>query len=303
MRVDRRRLQLLVRLAVLGFVVAWIFARALQDVVPAWVALVTLLAAEVEFVARGWREGRAGPPPATATTAERRSPGPDDADLGWGTVVEDEHGVHYLPPPPRRPRPRYRRVLTVCGALLVAALFVVAFRVERGRTWHALPAETRAGVEQRLSREASAIASRPVTIRCDDEYRYTGLGSDALGVAFIQRGLAFLHPDACRTLYDVLEGDRREREETGRAVLVLAHEAVHLAGERNEGRTECRGLQEGVALGERLGLPPDRAQRLMADRYRRNLADRSITRHEYRLPPGCRDGGSDDLRAHDPRFP
>lgn len=301
MRLDRRRLQGLVRLAVLAFVGIWLFSRDLQDLVPAWVPFAFLLAAEAEFVARGRREGRARP--SAEKTAERRAPGPDDADLGWGSVVEDEEGVRWVPPPPRPPRSRLRTALTVCGALVVAALFVVAFRVERGRTWSALPEKTQATVEQRLSREASAIAGRGVTVRCDDDYRFTGLGSDALGVAFIGRGLAFLHPDACRTLYDLLQGDRRERGATGEAVLVLAHEAVHLGGERDEGVTECRGLQEGVALGERLGLPAGRAQRLMADRYHRNLAERSITRLRYRLPAGCREDGDDDLRPGDARFP
>lgn len=303
MRLDRRRLQTAVRIAVLGFVLAWLFSQRLQGLVPAWVPFAFLLAAEAEFLARAWREQRTGYAPAPASTAERRLPGKDDADLGWGEVVEDERGVRYIPPPPRPPRPRYRRAFTAAGAVLAVVLFVLALRAERAGTWDALSTETRAGVERRISREASVIAGRPVTVRCDEAYAFTGIGTDALGVAFVQRGLAFLHPDVCRTLHDLLEGDRRARDETGQAVLVLAHEAVHLAGERNEGLTECRGLQEGVALGERLGLPGDRAQELMADRYRRNLADRSITRLEYRLPAGCEDGGAYDLRPDDPRFP
>jgi hypothetical protein len=298
---DRRSLQVALRIGGLAFVVAWLLSAELQLRVPFWVPFAILLAAEVEFLVRGWREGRGAAP--TEAVAERRAPGPHDADLGWGELVEDEAGIRYVPPPRRAARPRSRRLLTAASIALAAGLFVVAVRVERARTWQALSEETRDRVEARLSREASTIAGRTVTVRCDDSYTYTGIGSDALGVAFIQRGLAYLHPSSCRTLHDLIEGDRRERDETGEAILVLAHEAVHLAGERDEGVTECKGLQEGVSLGARLGLSGASARRLMADRYRRNLAERSITRSEYRLPASCADGGDLDLRPGDDTFP
>ncbi len=300
---DRRRLQIGLRVVALAFVVAWLFSEELQLRVPFWVPFALLLAAEAEFLVQGWRErgGRGSP---VDGVAQRRAPGLDDADLGWGEIVEDAEGVRYLPPPPRPERPRFRRLVAGAGLALAVGLFVAAVRVERARTWQALPAETQARVETRLSREASLIAGKPVIVRCDDGYTYTGIGSDALGVAFIERGLAYLQPSVCRALHDVLvEGDRREREATGEAVLVLAHEAVHLGGERNEGVTECKGLQLGVPLGERLGLSRDVAHRLMADRYGRNLAERSITRSEYRLPAECRDGGALDLRPDDGSFP
>jgi hypothetical protein len=233
----------------------------------------------------------------------RRGPGADDADLGWGELVEDEDGARWVPPPGRLPRPRGRRPAALAGVLLAAALFVLALRVERSATWQALPPETRIGVERRLSREASVIAARPVTVRCDAAYAYTGVGSDALGVAFARRGLAYLHPSACRALHDLLDGDRRDRDPTGEAILVLAHEAVHLAGERDEAVTECKGLQEGVPLGRRLGLSPEAAAGLMARRYRADLADRSLERLAYRLPASCRNGGALDLRPDDDRFP
>lgn len=303
MRPDRSRVQNVLRVAALAFVLAWLFSRRLQGLVPYWVPFALLVSAELEFLVRGWQARRVEPAPAPEPASERRAPGPDDADLGWGEVVEDEQGLRYVPPPPRPPRSRWRRLLALVAVAAGVVLFVAAVRVERARTWQALSEQTQARVEARLSREASAISDRSVRVRCDDGYTYTGIGSDALGVAFIERGLAFLQPSACRALHDLLEGDRRERDATGEAVLVLAHEAVHLAGERNEGVTECRALQEGVALGERLGLSRDTAARLMADRYRRNLAERSITRTEYRLPPACRNGGELDLRPADATFP
>ena len=129
-------------------------------------------------------------------------------------MEDDEGGVYYVPPPARTPRPRYRPLLTIAGVAHRGVLFVIAWRMERDRTWQALTPETQAGVERRLSVEASAIAGRPVTVRCDDGYSYTGIGSDALGVAFITRGLAFLQPSVCRALHDLVDGDRRVREVT-----------------------------------------------------------------------------------------
>lgn len=299
----RYRVQAVVRAAALGFVLVWLFVPTLQELVPFWVPFAVLAAAEVEFAVRGWREGRDGAPPPQEPAAARRAPGADDADLGWGRIVEDDGGLRYEPPPRRTPRRRRRALVAVGVAVVGAALFVVALQVEESSSWRSLPSETRTRVEQRLSREASAVAERRVTVRCDDGYAYTGVGSDALGVAFIRRGLAYLHPDVCRTLHDVLEGERRERDATGEAVLVLAHEAVHLAGERDEAVTECKGLQEGVAVGRRLGLSRAVAQRLMASRYRDALSSRDLSRLAYRPPASCRNGGALDLRPADPTFP
>ncbi|HEY7381233.1 MAG TPA: hypothetical protein VH572_08495 [Gaiella sp.] len=305
-RVDRRRVQLALRVASLGFVVLWLLSLRLQELVPYQLPFAILLVTELELLVRAWRERRSDlAPPAPEELAARRRPGRDDADLGWGELVEDEAGGYvYLPPPARGRRRRRDRVLTALAAAAAVVLFVLAVRSDVERSWSSLSAGTRARAEALFTREAAAIAGRPVTVRCDEGYRYTGIGSDALGVAFPSRELAFLDPAVCRTLVALaFDGDRREREETGEAVLVLAHEAVHLRGERDEGVTECKALQEGGALGTRLGLPEERARRLMASLYARNLAERSITRLSYRLPAECRNGGSLDLRPADDRFP
>jgi hypothetical protein len=304
-RPDRRRVQIALRVASLGFVVLWLFSRELQDVVPYQLPFAVLLATETEFLVRSIRERRQ---PAERPSPEgmlaRRLPGGDDADLGWGRLVETDDGVVYVPPPARAPRPTRARALMALGIAAAIALFVLAARADRESTWDSLPAATRARAEALFTREAGRIAGRPVTVRCDAGYDYTGSATDALGVAFPSRGLAFLEPRVCRSLADLALETRGGRDEdTAQAVLVLAHEAVHLAGELNEGITECRALQEGVRLGVRLGLPEDRSQRLMSAMYRRNLGERSITRLSYRLPEACRDGGTLDLRPQDSRFP
>jgi hypothetical protein len=297
--------QIALRVGALGLVVAWLLSRRLQELVPYQLPFAVLLATEAEFLARAWRERRAAPAATpTAEPGDRRLPDSTDADLGWGEIVEGEDGLVYVPPPPRPERRRSAGLLAVAGVFVAAVLFVLAARVDRSATWDAVPTKTKAAAEARFTREAARIAGRPVSVRCDDGYAYTGVGSDALGVAFPRRALAFLEPDVCKTLTAVVfDGDRRERAGTAEAVLVLAHEAVHLGGERDEGVTECRALQEGVTLGARLGLPEDRARRMMASLYARNLAERAITRLTYRLPEGCHDGGQLDLRPADDRFP
>ena len=89
---------------------------------------------------------------------------------------------------------------------------------------------------------------------------------------------------------------------TGRAIAVLAHEAWHLRGEGDEGRTECYALQSGVDLGVRLGLSEDRARQLMRQQLTEN-AGRGATTAEYRVPAECEDGGPLDLRPGDSNFP
>lgn len=294
-------MQIGLRVGALAFAVAWLLSRRLQELVPYQLPFALLLVTEAEFLARAWRERRAA---ADVEFGDSRLPDSTDADLGWGELVESEDGLVYVPPPPRPERRRGAGVLAAGGVFVAAVLFVLAARVDRSESWDAVPAATKAAAVERFTREAVRIAGQPVSVRCDDAYAYTGVGSDALGVAFPGRALAFLEPGVCKTLTAVVfDGDRRERAETAEAVLVLAHEAVHLGGERDEGVTECRALQEGVPLGVRLGLPEDRARRMMASLYARSLAERAITRLTYQLPDGCRDGGDLDLDPDDGRFP
>jgi hypothetical protein len=301
MRSDgRSRVQTIVRVSLVVLVVAWLFSEWLRARLPVWLPLLTLTAFEVEFVARAMWERRA----TGGHVAPRRlGPGTEDADLGWGELVEDDDGVRWVPPPPR-PRPSYRRrALAAATAIAAVTLVVAAVRDDTRASWQAVSDADRATTEARLTREAATIAGRPVVLECDERYSFTGARSDALGVAFPQRGLTYLRPSVCRALHDVLGGATAARASTAEALVVLAHEAVHLRGERREGVTECLALQEGVTLGERLGIPAERAAQMMRDRYLRDLADRSVIRLEYQLPAGCRDGGDLDANLDSSRFP
>jgi hypothetical protein len=291
----RSRVQLVVRLAALVFVLAWLFVDRLQEWVPFWLPFVVLLATEVEFVLRGRAESpRRG--------RRRAPPGPEDADLGFGELVEDEEGMHWLPPPPR-PAPRRRRWLVrAAAAIAVVVLFAFAARADRAATWQGLSRDERTAAVARFTSEAATIAKRPVTIRCDEQYDFTGAGSDTLGIAFPQAGIAFLDPSICRALRDLLENGHGG-ERAAEALVVLAHEAIHLGGERREGVTECLALQAAGALGVRFGLAESAARALTHAQYEARLAERSAIRAAYALPLSCRDGGALDRAPGDGHFP
>src|SRR6188472_2251271 len=279
---DRATVQAAVRAAALVVVVAWLFSEDVRAWVPIWVPIVLLLVAELEFVFRGRRE-----PPRPATS--RIPPGPEDADLGFGEIVEDDDGIRFLPPP-ARPERRGRRLGWVVGAGIAAVVVFLAVRSDRSATWAALAEDARTTAETRFTAEASRIAGKAVRIRCDEGYSFTGAGSDTLGIAFPGSELAYLDPTICRALYDLaFAGDHRGDQRAADALVVLAHEAVHLAGERREGVTECLALQEAGPLALRLGMPEGTTRRIL--------------RAAYALPSSCRDGGALDRRPDDPRFP
>lgn len=301
--IDRGRAQTAVRVGGLVLVLAWLLSGRLQAALPFWLPFAILAATEAEFLARGYRELRRGRAVRAREPSQRRLPGTDDADLGW-VEIEDDEGEPHLVPAPARQRRRRRRWPLAFGIAVAAVLFAVALRVDRQDSWSSLTAAQRGETEARLSAEAGAIAGRAVTVRCDDSYAFTGAGSDAAGVAFPNRALAYLEPDVCRSLHRIaFEGTTGPRDDAAWAVTVLAHEATHLRGVRDEARAECFALQEGVGLGARLGLEPATARALMRAQLDRDLADTTVQRVDYRLPGGCRNGGTLDLRPGDPSFP
>jgi len=298
MPVSRSRAQVVVRAAGLGFVVAWLFSPWLQARIPWWLAFVVLAGAELEFVLRARLGTRAMEPDAQ----NRRTPGSDDADLGWGELIEDARGVRWVAPPPRPSRPRSRRALAIGTAGAAVLLFALAVRADARDDWDDLTTGEQTSAARRITAEAARIAKRDVRVECDSGYTFTGGESDALGVAFPARGLAFLRPSLCRTLHDLIDGETGDAR-AGEAIVVLAHEAVHLRGVRDEGETECFAVQEGVELGRRLGLSSATAARLMRARYGAALAERNVVRAAYALPRECVSGGALDLRPRDSAFP
>ena len=296
------------RIALALFVLAWIFGPySFRAAVPAWLVFLIALGLEVQFFLGALRE----------QPREARDRGPQAVDrerFGYPEEVEDpfeaeldeEYEAEPEPEPvelapARRPLwPPLRRLLV--GAGLIGAFALVLWFVEARTGWDGLSAETRSQAEARFSAEASQIAAKPVTVRCDESGRYVGAVQHSDGAAVVGGDLAYLTPERCLDLYRLAFKGEERGSRTGRALAVLAHEAWHLRGVRDEGTTECYALQSGVVIGERLGLPEDTARRLMRQQLVENTLHAGGS-SEYLVTRDCRDGGRLDLHPGESRFP
>jgi hypothetical protein len=274
---------LALRLALVAFVLAWIFdLLGIRSFVPFWLPFAIALALEVTYFAGALR----------ASSPRERDRGPQEIDLKRYGYLEDDEDE----PQPRRAGTRF-----AVGLAVIAALAGIAWYAGRS-DWERLDADARSAATQRFSAEASRIVGRPVEVRCDESGKFVGAVQHADGVAEVGGRRAYLTPERCYDLYRLAFEGEISFSQTARAIAVLAHEAWHLHGERNEGITECYALQSGVSLGRRLGLRDETARRMM----RQQLAENSLRGRgdiEYLVPPECRDGGALDLDARSPDFP
>ena len=281
--------------ALVAFVLAWILGpSALRSLVPLWAVFLLALGLELAFFAGAFRSLPVREP-------ERGPQLRDRERFGYPPEpVEDElesEAEHYVPTQPRRP---LRRLLL--GLATIAALAGLAWIAESRTGWDGLDRETRVAAMERFSDEASVVAEKQVSVRCDVSGEFVGVVQHADGAAAVGGDTAYLTPAICHTLYRLAFDGEVAASRTGRALAVLAHEAWHMRGVGDEGETECYALQSGVELGRRLGLSDDRAHQLMRQQLTEN-ALRSGTSFEYRIPPECRDGGRLDLAPDDSRFP
>ena len=188
----------------------------------------------------------------------------------------------------------------VAGVALVGVLAAVVWVVDSRSGWKGIDDDARAEAGARFSAEASRIVGHEVAIRCDESGDFVGAVQHADGVAEVGGRLAYLAPARCLDLYRLAFEGEVSFSQTARSIAVLAHEAWHLRGIRDEGTTECYALQSGVELGRRLGLSEGTARQMM----RQQLAENPLhggTSSEYLVPPGCRDGGRLDLGRLRPR--
>ena len=139
--------------------------------------------------------------------------------------------------------------------------------------WWVIDRADRVGNERRLSAIASQIAGREVEVHCPGALGRVFGGSTAEGwVKFDAAGKPAdetkLQKTSCAELDALAEG-RRAKElacteragilcgargaELAMAVDVLAHEAFHLRGIRDEGQTECAALGAMAATAQQLG--------------------------------------------------
>jgi hypothetical protein len=116
----------------------------------------------------------------------------------------------------------------------------------------------RVELDARVFPAVNAIAGRAVTIRCTAVE--TGQ-FEALGHADFKRRRITLQPSLCRRINELVAapaaGGTPAAGAQARALLVLAHEAVHLssyAGRTNEALTECRAIQLVATTARALGV-------------------------------------------------
>jgi hypothetical protein len=299
------------RLAAVVFIVAWFLLPELRRWIPPWLPFLALLALEANFLVAGLRERGAPPAP------RGRSPQETDIDeLGgeeWLEPVLVEVGGQqvWIPvadeeaePKPRGTLRRPRRLLgPLEGLAVLVALAAVLFVFVPAGGWASLDAAAQARTQERLSIEASRIAGHQARVHCDAEGKAVGVVQHSDGLAEVGGANAFLTPAICYRLHGLaFDGDEGSFSQTARAIAVLAHEAWHLRGVRNEGVVNCYAFQSGVALGRRLGLSPGTAAQMM----RQQLAENALSARSapaYLVPAGCHDGGSLDLSPGSSRFP
>jgi hypothetical protein len=287
---------LAVRVGLALFVVAWIFdVLGLRSYVPVWLPFLVALGLELQLFVGARRSE-----PHAPTTSHRLPQEVDYERYGYADLdVEDEEDEGELADDAPQPRRPLRRLLA--GVAIAAALGIVVW-LAGNRGWNGLDDDERAAATARFSAEATQLVGRPVEIRCDEAGEFVGAVQHADGVAAVGGRVAYLTPEICHDLYRLAFEDEVTFSRTARAIAVLAHEAWHLRGDRNEGVTECHALQSGVALGTRLGLDEDTARRMM----RQQLAENQLRGRgsvEYLVPQECRDGGALDLDPGSSRFP
>jgi hypothetical protein len=127
----------------------------------------------------------------------------------------------------------------------------------------------RTRIQIRYSFVTSRLEGKQVVIRCYDrpdwhrELGLSGAGRPTRVAGFVEFHSVSgnLSPDICRRLDDLTYRRRRPSDLRGQALLaaavaILAHEAQHAVGIRNESRAECFGMQQIRALAPTLGASP-----------------------------------------------
>jgi len=279
---------LIVRIVLVAFVLAWILGPPeLRGTVPLLLVFAIAVGLELQFLVGALRGGPRRVPDRSPQQIDRERYGFDLEETDDAEIVSGH-------------RSPYRGF--ALGLAVFAALAAVAWIVDSCSGWRSLDGDAKLAAVERFSGEASRIAGKPVSVGCDEAHDYVGYVQHADGIAIVGGDRAYITPEICFALYRLaFEGDE-EGSQTARAIAVLAHEAWHLRGERDEATTECYALQSGVALGRRLGLDEDAARRMMAQQLTENML-RGPGSLEYRVSDECRDGGRLDLDPGSRAFP
>ncbi len=199
----------LLRIGLAVFVLAWIFGPySLRSAVPIWLPFLIALGLELQFFVAALRSAPPSRPSRAPELADRerfgygsdeelvlvREGGEElwipysgetdeelDALIAEAREEPEEEAAPAVPAAPRR-RP-IRGFLAGLG--VIAGLALVFWFVESRTGWNGLDASTRAEATARFSEEASRVAGKPVTIRCDESGDYVGAVQHADGVALV----------------------------------------------------------------------------------------------------------------------
>jgi hypothetical protein len=179
-----------------------------------------------------------------------------------------------------------------------AGTLCVVFLVTGGLAWRD------ARREARLSDVASSLAGRPVKVRCQ-----SWLGS--FGDANVEPGYVrwqadgspeastTLKADVCRSLGRYLRDPHGAPTAVVIAVHIVSHEAMHMAGRKDEAAAECAAVQRDALTARLLGADAGGAAAL-AHRYWTEVYPRMPG--EYRSA-ACTPGGPLDERLGDGPWP
>jgi hypothetical protein len=274
------------RLLLGAFALAYLASGTLQAWIPPLLPFLAAVAVEAQFFVSGLRAPRGRATHDDAGPQER-----DLAELGWESPPQEADS---------RRRPFPRRLLQAGVVLAVLAGLFLLDRSSPG--WQKLPVGERAATVALLDRQAAAIAGHRAHVTCDVSGRHVGYVQDADGLAVVGGRRLWLTPEICYRLAKARHLTAATETETGHAIAVLAHEAWHLHGVRNEGIANCFAYQSGVRVGRAVGLGAATARRLMREQLADNPADFADA-PAYVVPSGCRRGGSLDLRLDGSHFP
>lgn len=182
-----------------------------------------------------------------------------------------------------------RRLLKRAAKWLVAAAMLALFG------WYCFAASPNGA---RYSHIASLLAGKPVTVHCDgrllwayNRWRTLQISAGEQGFAQIGGNQAYLSPGICSELDSLVanptlrHGGALLKEE--RAVLVLAHESMHLAGEASESAADCEAGHAAAKTAVALGFSSESADTL-AVFIRSDLEQNSFGLPDaYLVPSDC----------------
>jgi hypothetical protein len=180
----------------------------------------------------------------------------------------------------------------VVSVAVVLALLVPALWTEM--RWLRVQSAATTSVQQLTGRPTARVQCQ----RALDTFVWAG--ADLGRVEWDEPDRAWLTLETCQHLGSWYRSDHEEPTlDEAIAVHVLTHEAMHVAGGRNEATTECRALQNDARTVVLLGGSPEQGS---------TLAERVATEvyptmsEEYRTSE-CRPGGALDLTPGDGSWP